>query len=129
MFSNPGEVIEEQSTHSSTNSNSYSLSHSRSPSYSSRPSTASATAPTPSFSAPGPAVFQQHASHPFGNELAQVSELAEEFGGHVHIVDEEERELMSRGLLKFGADEYMSEIQGFFVSAYGEVKVQAALWI
>ncbi|THV49185.1 hypothetical protein BGAL_0207g00060 [Botrytis galanthina] len=63
--------------------------------------------------------------HPFGKELAQVSEIAEEYGiakETLAVVDEEEQELISRGLFKFRAEDYMSEIQGLFMSAFGEVK-------
>ncbi|KAJ8059148.1 hypothetical protein OCU04_012123 [Sclerotinia nivalis] len=63
--------------------------------------------------------------HPFGNELAQVTEIAEEYGitkETLAVVDEEEQELISRGLFKFRAEDYMSEIQGLFMSAFGEVK-------
>jgi len=61
--------------------------------------------------------------HPFGHELAQVSELAEEYGiskEKLAIVDEEEQDLISRGLFKFRAEDYMSEIHGLFVHAFGE---------
>lgn len=72
--------------------------------------------------------------HPFGNELAQVTELAEDYGisqQALAVVDEEEQELVSRGLFKFCAEDYMSEIQGLFISAFGEVKpsIPAAMWI
>lgn len=54
---------------------------------------------------------EQH--HPFGKELEQVNELAEEFGaGEAAIFDEEEEYLASRGLIKFGAEDYLKEIQG-----------------
>jgi hypothetical protein len=62
--------------------------------------------------------------HPFGNELAQVSEIAEEYGisqEKMSIVDKEEQELMSLGLFKFAAEDYMSEIHGLFISAFGDV--------
>lgn len=71
-------------------------------------------------------------SHPFGSELAQVSELAEEFGVQekMYVIDEEEQELVSRGLFKFCAEDYMSEIQGLFLSAFGESRpAMAAMWI
>lgn len=71
--------------------------------------------------------------HPFGNELAQVSEIAEEYGisqERLSIVDEEERELRALGLFKFCAEEYMSEIHGLFLSAFGEVKPKmSTMWI
>jgi len=71
--------------------------------------------------------------HPFGNELAQVSELAEEYGiskETLAVVDEEEQELVSRGLFKFGAEDYMSEIQGLFLSTFGDVRpAMSSMWI
>lgn len=71
--------------------------------------------------------------HPFGNELAQVSELAEEYGiskETLAIVDEEEQELISKGLFKFRAEDYMSEIQGLFMSAFGDTRpAMSSMWI
>jgi len=71
--------------------------------------------------------------HPFGNELAQVSELAEEYGiskEKLAVVDEEEQELASRGLFKFRAEDYMSEIQGLFLSTFGDKRpAMASMWI
>jgi hypothetical protein len=71
--------------------------------------------------------------HPFGNELAQVSELAEEYGiskETLTVVDEEEQELISRGLFKFRAEDYMSEIQGLFMSAFGDTRpAMSSIWI
>lgn len=58
--------------------------------------------------------------HPFGAELEQVNELAEEIGArHVMILDEEEEYLMSHGLFKFGVEEYVDEIQGLFGGSFG----------
>jgi len=70
-------------------------------------------------------------SHPFGNELAQVTELAEEYGlqGNVQIIDEEERELISKGLFKFDAEDYMSEIESFFTAAFCEPAPMRTMWI
>ncbi|KAI9813375.1 MAG: hypothetical protein M1832_006334 [Thelocarpon impressellum] len=50
-------------------------------------------------------------AHPFGRELAQVNELAEEYGVSGGVADEEERLLAQKGLLKFGAADYLAEIQ------------------
>lgn len=83
-------------------------------------------------------MFSSHpesAEHPFGNELAQVSELAEEFGSSkeqqkIPILDPEEQELISLGLFKFAADDYMDELQGLFITAFGELPKQpTTLWI
>ena len=62
-------------------------------------------------------------ANPFGNELAQVTELAEDFGigRQVKKLDEEEREMQRRKLRKFTANDYMGEIQGLFDSLIGSV--------
>ena len=61
------------------------------------------------------------AGHPFGAELAQVNELAEEFGGRdVTIWDEEEQFLVENGLQKFGAEDYILEIQGLFGGVFDD---------
>jgi hypothetical protein len=53
-------------------------------------------------------------NHPFGKELEQVNELAEEFGVSDVAVFDEEEDLVSHGLMKFGAEDYVTEIQGLF---------------
>jgi len=79
---------------------------------------------------PYPETVEQH---PFGNELAQVSELAEEYAVSTQmlsVVDEEEQELVSRGLFKFRAEDYMSELQSIFINAFGDSKPpMPAVWI
>jgi len=69
--------------------------------------------------------------HPFGPELAQVSEIAEEYGISQErmVVDEEEQELISRGFFKFCAEDYMSEIQGLILTAFGDSAPRPAIWI
>jgi hypothetical protein len=60
------------------------------------------------------------AHHPFSAELDQVNELAEEIGArNVMILDEEEQWLMTHGLLKYGVEEYVEEIQGLFGGSFG----------
>ena len=59
-------------------------------------------------------------SHPFGAELAQVSELAEEFAvKEVAVWDEEEQYLHDHGLQRFAAADYMSEIQDLYGKMFG----------
>lgn len=53
-------------------------------------------------------------SHPFGRELAQVNEIAEEFGATSRLLDEEEQDIMSKGLCKFGVEVYLDEIAGLY---------------
>lgn len=95
--------------------------------------------PVPVAPVPTPAASRhQRASkdqHPFGQELAQVTELAEEYGanGQLNAIEEEEEQyLESRGLAKFSADDYLSAIQGLTLSFFPERqhKTQPApLWI
>jgi hypothetical protein len=50
-----------------------------------------------------------YSGNPFGAELAQVAEMTEEIAG-MHVLDAEEEFMLSRGLQKFRADDYMDEI-------------------
>ena len=52
--------------------------------------------------------------HPFGKELAQVNEVAEEFGATARILDEEEQDLLNKGLHKFRVEDYLDEIAGLY---------------
>ncbi|KAF7549697.1 hypothetical protein G7046_g8259 [Stylonectria norvegica] len=87
------------------------------------------TAPSPLM----PSSFQHQQrptykeSHPFGHELAQVTELAEEFGAKSNSkLDEEDMQyLQTRGLNKFSADEYLGDIQTIFGSFFNDVATQA----
>ncbi|KAL8829447.1 MAG: hypothetical protein Q9191_002012 [Dirinaria sp. TL-2023a] len=66
-----------------------------------------------------PVLGKPDVRHPFGPELEQVNELAEEIRGHdVVILDEEEQYLASHGLCKFGAQDYLDEINGFCGGSY-----------
>ena len=83
---------------------------------------------------PPPNVFSGHASlrgsieifstkpeanHPFGAELEQVNELAEDFAVHeVSIWDEEEQFLVENGLQKYGVEDYLMEIEPLFGGAF-----------
>lgn len=63
-------------------------------------------------------------NHPFGQELAQVTELAEEYysGARLTLIDEESRYLESRGLVKLSAGDYLSLVESisavFFPEAH-----------
>ena len=74
---------------------------------------------------------QPEPDHPFGAELTKVNELAEEIGArNVLILDEEEQFLMDRGLCKFGAEDYVDEIQGLFGGSYNNpFSPFSAVWI
>ncbi|PGH03764.1 hypothetical protein AJ80_08634 [Polytolypa hystricis UAMH7299] len=68
--------------------------------------------------------------HPFGKELEQVNEVAEEFGGAHAVLDEEERILMTKGLFKFTAEDYLVEIQDLYRSIFGdESRPREPVWI
>lgn len=76
----------------------------------------------------GPAAVDP--DHPFGNELAQVNEVAEEFGGVSALLDEEEQEMKMKGLIKFGAEDYVNEILGLWRGLHGDrLTVMASPWI
>ncbi|KAI8957701.1 hypothetical protein F5Y11DRAFT_72905 [Daldinia sp. FL1419] len=95
-------------------------------SFSRKPSVSSAVPPMPPVvTSPPPArpTYRRDYSesqHPFGNELAQVSELAEELGvkDKMQIIDEEEQELLARGLCRFRPEDYLAEVQGLFATFF-----------
>lgn len=74
---------------------------------------------------------------PFGQELAQVTELAEEYATSAaektrRIDTQEEMELAERGLQKYSPEEYVAEISSLISSFFGEarhVKNPAPQWI
>lgn len=76
---------------------------------------------------------QQQQQHPFGNELAQVSELAEEYGVKdqmaANVVDLQDHEMQQRGLFKISADEYLSEVRSLFATFMVPPRPVAAAWI
>lgn len=73
------------------------------------------------------------AQHPFGLELAQVSEIAEEYGvkERLNELETEEKELVAKGLNKFTAEDYLGEINSLISSFFTDVHpmAPAALWI
>ncbi|KPM38066.1 hypothetical protein AK830_g8484 [Neonectria ditissima] len=121
-----------------------SFSFSRTSSTSTRASSASSVSngqaqkpAAPPVPSPAPRQFQQRAikeSHPFGHELAQVTELAEEYAGRTHTkIDEEDHMYMkANGLVQFSANDYMDDVQSLFASFLPEMnhaKPAAPLWI
>jgi len=78
-----------------------------------------------------PGMKPQEAAHPFENELSQVTEMVEEIGSNMMVLDEEEQELMSRGFFKFSSQDYMEEISGLFMNAFGDRGRQGmeTMWI
>ena len=68
-------------------------------------------------------------NHPFGKELAQVNEVAEDFRGVSAMLDEEEELLLSRGYNKFGVDDYINEIQGLYGGVFEGRLGSASQWI
>lgn len=77
------------------------------------------------------------AAEPFGHELAQVTELAEEYATSAaektrRMATAEDRELTERGLQKFSPEEYVAEISSLISTFFGEVrhaKNPAPQWI
>jgi hypothetical protein len=73
-------------------------------------------------------------SHPVGQELAQVTELAEEFSakGRLDVIYEDEQYLMARGLAKMSPDDYLNEIQSVMSQFFPETvspRPVATVWI
>lgn len=68
--------------------------------------------------------------HPFGKELAQVNEVAEEFGATARLLDEEEQEILSKGLRKFAVEDYLDEIAGLYGGIFeGKLGPMSKPWI
>jgi hypothetical protein len=67
-------------------------------------------------------------SHPFGRELEQVNEVAEDFGVSDSVLDEEEQLLRRKGLKKFGVVDYMMEIEDLYGGVFEDKLTQTA-WI
>jgi hypothetical protein len=71
--------------------------------------------------------------HPFGQELAQVSEIAEHYGvkATVDIMEQEEQDLVSRGLCRLRAEDYLAEIHDLFSTFFQPplVESQQPVWI
>ncbi|KAM0329998.1 hypothetical protein ACHAQA_004167 [Verticillium albo-atrum] len=111
-----------------------SFSYSRASSASTAASTVSHNSMTPSIKPPVPALppvayhNQQMPlkpeSHPFGRELAQVSEIAEDYGIKHSILDQEEQALKAQGLHKHSAEDYLGEVQGLFHAFFHESYAQ-----
>lgn len=70
------------------------------------------------------------AAHPFGKELEQVNEVAEEFGA-THLLDEEGLLLQRKGLCKFTAADYQFEIEHLYGSIFDDElsTVSTPLWV
>lgn len=92
----------------------------------------------PPSTLPGPTVVRNSAdifgptdpSHPFVKELAQVNEVAEEFGMVSASLIKEEQDLISRGLRKFGVEDYLEEILGVSGGVYeGQLGPMANPWV
>ncbi|EFQ99862.1 hypothetical protein MGYG_02874 [Nannizzia gypsea CBS 118893] len=58
-------------------------------------------------------------AHPFGKELEQVNEVAEEFSAGQLFRDEDERILASKGLVKVDVIEYLEEVKGVYAYVFG----------
>lgn len=141
-FSRTPSVSTHASSHSSAHSSSISSRSGRSPLAPAAPMAPTAstmpTAPSP-LSVQAPMAAQHHAtkdSHPFGPELAQVTELAEEYssGSQLELADEDTEYIRSKGLVKLRPDDYLSMIQGlssFFFSepSHPAPAAAAPLWI
>lgn len=78
------------------------------------------------FSSPKASLSEN--THPFGREIAKVDKVAEGFGGAGMVLDEEEQEMLSKGLRKFTVEDYIAEITGFTGGIY-EDKIMLNPWL
>lgn len=81
------------------------------------------------FSAKNHSFVEAPRENPFGKELAQLDEVAEEFGNTVRDVeaDADAALMRSRDLAAFTAPDYLSEIHDLLNELYGEK--EAVAWI
>jgi hypothetical protein len=65
--------------------------------------------------------IHEEETHPFGRELEQLNEIAEEFGGVMRDAETEAdvTVMRSRGLAAFCAADYLMEIQPLFSARFG----------
>ncbi|KAK7924782.1 hypothetical protein PG985_006836 [Apiospora marii] len=104
------------------------------------PVSASSITPAVTASTPVPPVRQRStrrheltpSTHPFGQELAQVTEIAEDYGvsDKLDLVKEEQKELASKGLCCLQAEEYAAEVHSLFTTFFKpEPSYQQEIWI
>ncbi|TKX23328.1 hypothetical protein C1H76_4395 [Elsinoe australis] len=82
---------------------------------------------------PAPPPVFAPVNHPFGNELAQLNEAAEEFGHAVRNAeaDADSQVMRSKGLVRFCANDYMDEISSLYLTVFEEdmPTYQPMVWI
>jgi hypothetical protein len=87
--------------------------------------------PAPALATPPPPTSTPH---PFGKELEQLEEVAEEFTGAIHDAEKanDVRVMRQQGLVRFCAAEYMAEIESLLstpTSMGNTLAVPAMAWI
>lgn len=80
---------------------------------------------------PTDASYQPEEVHPFGKELEQVNEVAEEFGGSTRGMNEEENILLRKGLKKFTVNDYLAEVDNVYGSIFEDQlgPISAGSWL
>ncbi|KAF2835488.1 hypothetical protein M501DRAFT_435586 [Patellaria atrata CBS 101060] len=73
-------------------------------------------------------------NHPFGKELEQLNEVAEEFGNvakdaDAAQIDEDNHFMQQHGLVKFCASDYLMEIQPLYSNIFGDISLPSPQWI
>ena len=77
-------------------------------------------------------INEEEESHPFGKELEQLNEVAEEFGGAVRDaeMDADLAAIRERGLATFCAADYLQEISPLFSDRFGYPRMPGPMaWI
>ncbi|KAH6898478.1 hypothetical protein B0T10DRAFT_453807 [Thelonectria olida] len=121
---------------SSSTSTSASSTASMSPAQKEKPASPAPPVPSPPAFHQQRAFKEPHQSHPFGQELAQVTELAEEYSASTRATnsqdDEDNMYIKAKGLVKFTADDYLNDVQSLLTSFFPDMthaKPSAPLWI
>ncbi|KAG5942229.1 hypothetical protein E4U53_007281 [Claviceps sorghi] len=123
-----------RSSSSATSTRASSASHTSIP-FSQKAASAAPVPPVPSIPRSTSPQNQVREMHPFGHELAQVTELAEEYtpNTRLNVIEEEEQYIFSHGLQKFSPDDYMSAVQSisamFFPERRHVAPAPPPLWI
>ncbi|KAK2807541.1 hypothetical protein FQN50_005409 [Emmonsiellopsis sp. PD_5] len=96
------------------------LARQRSNSKTTPPPTSLSHSHTPRLSQERIKPIQESTPHPFGKELEQVNEVAEEFGGIQSVFAEEEQMLVKKGLRKFAVEDYILEIEDLYRAIFDD---------
>lgn len=86
-------------------------------------------APPESMPSARDSVESRARTHPFSRELEQLDEVAEGFGVRDGIMEEEEALMRQKGLIKFGVQDYIKEIESLYSAFNDNLTPVTPAWI